>query len=180
MGRRTTKDAIADSYLRLLKDGVSDANVTDIIRESCVSRQTYYYHFSGLDDLLEYVVGRIIDDLKSKCADTKDTKETFTVILEGLFSNLDIIRAVYKGPKKDAHMKVIYDLIADFIREGLVHNSAMARRLSVSEMDLIVSIYSHGIMGLLLDAVQGNVQPDAKAITDTIYSLYSGRMPMFD
>lgn len=54
---KTAKERLADAFLRLLeKYDVSKISVEMLCREAHCNRGTFYYHFSDMDSLIEYVV----------------------------------------------------------------------------------------------------------------------------
>jgi AcrR family transcriptional regulator len=54
---KTAKERLADAFLRLLeKYDVSKISVEMLCQEAHCNRGTFYYHFSDMDSLIEYVV----------------------------------------------------------------------------------------------------------------------------
>ena len=178
MAKQITKDLIADSYLRLIEGGNGDVNVTDVIRESGVSRQTFYYHFRGLEDLLEYVMARVAKELETKCVQEKDPKESIRVVVNGLASKMNLLRTIYNGSKKDLHKKVMVELIENSMRKRFVTGSELTRMMTVSEMELAVAVHAYGFMGVFLNALENDREIDVDAVTDLLYRLFSGKIPL--
>ena len=48
-----TKPSIVESYIKLINDEKYDkVSITDLVSENQVSRQTFYYHFDDINDML--------------------------------------------------------------------------------------------------------------------------------
>ena len=57
--RQTTKEAIAQAFEGLLeKRSIDKITVKDIVAECGVNRQTFYYHFRDIYDLMEWTLAK--------------------------------------------------------------------------------------------------------------------------
>lgn len=180
MPEQTTKDLIAEGYLNLIEKGNGDINVTDVIRESGVSRQTFYYHFRGLEDLLEYVMANLASDLEKKCMQEEDARESIRLVVSGLASKMDLLRTIYKGSKRDAHRKVILNLIEASMRKRFITGSDLARKMTVTELELAVSVHAYGFLGVFVNALENGTDIDVETVTELLYRLFSGKMPLIE
>ena len=55
--RQTTKQAIAEALRNLLNQrSIEKITVKDIVEECGVNRQTFYYHFYDVYDLMEWMI----------------------------------------------------------------------------------------------------------------------------
>ncbi len=68
---QTTKKALAASLKQLLKEKPLDKiTVTDLVEDCEVNRQTFYYHFQDIYDLIEWIyvseAARILGDKKQR------------------------------------------------------------------------------------------------------------------
>ena len=60
--RQTTKEAIAQAFEGLLeKRSIDKITVKDIVTECGVNRQTFYYHFRDIYDLMEWALAKSIE-----------------------------------------------------------------------------------------------------------------------
>ena len=49
-----TKPSVVESYIKLIDDEKYDeVSITDLVSENQVSRQTFYYHFDDINDMLD-------------------------------------------------------------------------------------------------------------------------------
>ena len=57
MTRQTTKEALAKAFAELLeKRSIDKVTVKDIVAACGVNRQTFYYHFRDIYDLMEWAL----------------------------------------------------------------------------------------------------------------------------
>ena len=70
-----TKIKISDGLIRLIeKENGNRITVTSLIKACGISRQTFYYHFKDMDDVLEWSAARVTDELVSAGRDTADMR----------------------------------------------------------------------------------------------------------
>jgi len=64
-----TKELIAEAVKRLLmQKKVKKLTVKDIVDECSITRQTFYYHFEDIPDLLKWVLERGTDKMVAACS----------------------------------------------------------------------------------------------------------------
>ena len=65
--RQTTKEAISEAFCALLsKRTIDKITVKDIVAECGVNRQTFYYHFRDIYDLMEWTLAHNIGDFMAQ------------------------------------------------------------------------------------------------------------------
>lgn len=109
-----SRSAIVNAYVRLLlKHKYEDISVTDIIRESDYSRTAFYNNFTCKEDLHEYIVKYVGDELLDALIKNSWTEslgnsqyteqelelslQNLTAAYETVYEHSDIYRALYKG-----------------------------------------------------------------------------------
>ena len=81
-----TKIKISDGLIRLIeKENGSRITVTSLIKACGISRQTFYYHFKDMDDVLEWSAARVTDELVRAGRDTADMRSAIEISLPILF-----------------------------------------------------------------------------------------------
>ena len=68
--REDMKAVIADTFSQMLdKEDIDKITVTKLIAECHISRQTFYYHFKDIMDVLEWTFRRATQELVQKSLD---------------------------------------------------------------------------------------------------------------
>ena len=82
-----TKNALAASLKRLLsKKELSKITITNITEECGVNRQTFYYHFKDIYDLLEWIfTNEVIEEIDNE--KEEDWQQKFIYIFEYVIKN---------------------------------------------------------------------------------------------
>ena len=81
----TTKRALADSLKKLLtKRSLDKITVKDIVEDCGVNRQTFYYHFHDIYDLMEWTFQNKAEELLNGTADYNDWRTGVRSLIEYL------------------------------------------------------------------------------------------------
>ena len=111
-----TKKALATSLKKLLsKKELSKITISNITNDCGVNRQTFYYHFKDVYDLLEWIyLNEVIQSMDGK--DTYDTwQQGFLSIFEYLLMNI-----IEEKSKKLNVKEEDKEFIANFYKYGFV------------------------------------------------------------
>ena len=80
-----TKIAIQQSFLRLLSQrSITKITVKDIVEDCGINRNSFYYHFQDLPQLLETVIIESADEIISRIPESFSLEEGLTTVLERL------------------------------------------------------------------------------------------------
>ena len=171
---QTTKRALAASLKKLLLQKPLDKiTVIDIVEDCEVNRQTFYYHFKDIFDLIEWMC---LDEA-SKALNGQKTYDTwqqgFLQIFHAVQQNKPFIMNVYHSVSREQvelylH-EVTYDLMIGVIEE-------QARGMSVRDEDkrFIADFYKFAFVGLMLDWIRKGMKQDPKEIVEHLSVLIQG------
>lgn len=171
-----TKKAFANSLKKLLSQKPLDKiKVTDITEDCEVNRQTFYYHFKDIYDLLEWVytneATRAIGDKK-----TYDTwQEGFYEIFKYVLDNKEFVVNTYNSVSREYLERYLYNETYLLLIEVVEEKS---KGMSVRDKDksFIADFYKYGFVGLVLDWVRKGMREDPSEIIDRLNTLISGNI----
>ncbi|MDP4121334.1 MAG: TetR/AcrR family transcriptional regulator C-terminal domain-containing protein, partial [Bacillota bacterium] len=120
-----TKKALAESLKKLLKEKPLDKiTVVDIVEDCEVNRQTFYYHFQDIYDLIDW----IFLTEATQALDGKKTYDTwqqgFLSVFEYVLDNHALISNVYHSLSRDQLERYLYDVTYDLLI-GVVEEKAV-------------------------------------------------------
>lgn len=135
---------------------VDQIRVGDIIDRGKINRKTFYYHFHGIGDLIEWMVDKGIESLPLSGADSVNWKDKVMLLLNSIEKNREFLSAVYISRYMPSVKKRIEDKFRRYIRT-FVDNCAAAYRqktgspagLTERELKYITDYYLMGVMSLL-------------------------------
>lgn len=171
-----TKKAITDSFMKLLNEHPFDKiTVKDIVEDCGINRNTFYYHYHDIYELLE----EILEAERKRAAEDSVNYESWQeAILQASSFAFENKRALYHV-YNSLNRKQIEDYIRDITDLGIrtfVTYKAKDRRISEESMDLIVAFYKSTVVGLILQWLDGNMKKDAEATILQLGTLAEGTM----
>ena len=101
-----TKKALAVSLKKLLsKKELSKITISNITDECGVNRQTFYYHFKDIYDLLEWIYkNEVIDEIDNK---DEDWQQRFLYIFKYVLKYKEFVKNNYEH---DPHLKFVLNI----------------------------------------------------------------------
>ena len=158
----TTKRALANSFKKLLsKRSFDKITVKDIVEDCGVNRQTFYYHFHDIYDLIEWIFQDAAEDLIRNGLDYEDWSAGLEILLQYLQENRALILNAYNS--------ISHEVVADYIKkvlrpyaENIVHKQAELMGSSVAEEDveLVTDIFTLASSGLVMEWIGGQMLPN--------------------
>ena len=168
-----TKHALSDAFERLLAHKpFAKITVKDIVEEAQVNRQTFYYHFKDIYDLIEWIFSdeaeRILSDVNRRTWQQRLT-EAFDCIL----SHKPLILNVFHSPNRDSLDQFIHQ-VAHPLFVDLVSSSIRKQDTAPEDCALIAWFYTYALTGMILNWVRNNMQDDPLEMVLAIGRLITG------
>lgn len=108
-----TKKLIASSLKKAMKTKpLSKITVSELIRDCGINRNTFYYHFDDIYDLLHWMFENELIDKVKKFNLITDSKKVMNLIMDYLEENEHILNCAYDSIGRDEMKRFFYE---DFI-----------------------------------------------------------------
>ena len=175
---QTTKKAFATSLKKLLSQKPLDKiKITDITEDCEVNRQTFYYHFKDIYDLLEWVytneATRALGDKK-----TYDTwQEGFYEIFEYILENKTFVLNTYNSVSREYLERYLYNE-AYYLLLGVVEEKSKGMSVRDKDKSFIADFYKFSFVGLVIDWIRKGMIEEPKDIIQRLNTLISGNIEM--
>ena len=159
-----TKREMAQSIkkIQVVKE-LDKITITDITNDCGINRQTFYYHFKDIYDLVEWAC---VEDGK-RALQGKRTYNSWQEGLEQIFKavleNKPFIMNVYRSVSKEQIESYLYKLTFELI-EGVVNEKAEGTGLPEEDKRFIADFYKYGFVGVMLDWIKDGMQEDYSTI----------------
>ena len=100
-----TKDIIARTLIELLDEKpMSKVTVKDIVERCGVNRNTFYYHFHDIPEVVEYVLKRKWDEILNSPRESNSILECMEEMADIVKANRRMMLNVYRSVKRDAFL----------------------------------------------------------------------------
>lgn len=145
------KDRIAAAFLTLIKQkNVDKISVKDLAKHCQISRQTFYYHYQDILEVVEWIFHRRMEDLLAKSLQCDSAEEAMTMFLDFSEDNRAFIQKLLSSKYHEIISRLLIsslkNFLQDFFRLKLPDTS-----ISYSDMDMTLTFCTYGLLGLLLD-----------------------------
>lgn len=165
-----TKRKIADCVKRLMRrQDISKITIQDVMDETGMSRQSFYYHFKDIYDVLEWIVQK---DFKEPIADTE--YESMEAWVCDLFRVIDSERSFYEKIVSEIEWPRIIRNIKVSLKEQMMEIFALdecyAKRCQTEEWNTCMDIFSTSFGYYILDCIYRRKEfSEKKVVQDTRY-----------
>lgn len=174
MSKYTTEMAIGVAFKQLLLEKpVTKITINDIAQKAGINRQTFYYHFRDIIELVEWLCNVDAEEALKQNRTYDTWQEGFLSIFRKIREGEPYVRNLHRYVPKTYFYnylyKVTFHLLYDVIEEKSVG-------LPVSEEDkvFIAEFYKFGFVGLVIDWLDSDMKEDPQVIIDKLNALITG------
>lgn len=171
-----TKQALANTLKTMLQTKPLEKITVKDVSEACgVNRQTFYYHFQDIYDLLGWIY-------RTEALDSIQNSKTYGTWQQGLLIILEYVQAnkalcinTYRSMAKD-HLEgflneVVFGLLGDVIDE-IAGSVSLAGENKV----FLTRFYCYAFVGVLLDWIKEGVKTPPTTIVEKIGCIMEGNI----
>ncbi|MDK8282705.1 MAG: TetR/AcrR family transcriptional regulator [Peptoniphilus lacrimalis] len=163
-----TQKAIIESFMELLqKKSLDKITVKDIIEETEVNRNTFYYHFQDIYDLLESAFEEEAVKFRSEADPKNNFYEEYIRTVNFLLDHSDAIIHIYNSKSRDV-IKAYLESAASFFIGRFVEEAAEGSKLSENGKNYIIYFYTDAIIGITLRWIEGSMMDSKEVLIKTV------------
>lgn len=116
------KAMIAGTYLQLVQHGNVDKITVKALIDAChISRQTFYYHFRDLMDVLEWLAQQDAQKLAERSMQAETTHEALHAFLSYAVENYALLRRLLESQRRAQIEPILADLVTAYLWEVARH-----------------------------------------------------------
>lgn len=166
------KEQIADAFLEMLKKKSFDRiTVTDIVKKCSITRQSFYYHFSDIFSLIEWIMQRECQKIISNTSETDNPRQRVKSFLQFAYDNNELLKCVFNTKELQIIAKILINTAKTFIME--VTDPQKISNMSSAELDMTLDFYTFAIIGFIIGICErGNM--DIERTTNQFIKLVEG------
>ena len=162
-----TKQALAEALKSMMKiKSLDKITVKDLVETCNVNRQTFYYHFQDIYDLLGWIY-------RSEALASIQNSRSYGTWQQGLLTifeyvehNKELCEGTYRSLGRE-HMERFLNEVLNQLVGDVVDEIAAEQPISADHRDFIVRFYSYAFAGILMEWVgQGMKTPSAVLVSN--------------
>lgn len=171
-----TKKALIESFIKLLNQTSLDKiTVKEIVDDCGVNRNTFYYYFKDIYDLLDEIfteeTKRVVDGGKIYSSWQDAFLESARFALE----NKRAIYHVYNSLSREQVERYLYG-VTDSLVLGFVQKQAEGLNVPEEDRKFIADFYKYALVGFLLEWVRGGMKEDPEYFVNKMGKLFDGNI----
>ena len=171
-----TKKALASSLKKILsKKEFNKITINDITEDCGVNRQTFYYHFKDIYDLLEWVY----TNEATKALGEKKTYETwqqgFKQIFQYIVNNKEFVLTTFNSVSREYLERYLYNEVY-LLLIGVVEEKAKGIPVREKDKSFIADFYKYAFVGIVLDWIKSGMKEESDKIIERLNKLIYGNM----
>ena len=171
-----TSKAIEESFIRLLNERPLDKiTIKDIVDDCGISRNTFYYHFQDLLEVLEWLMAQRVESLLAETLAAKTPKEAIRVMLSTIEDKPDFVVQLMASRKREEAERIFFDAARTYFAELLRRSDSQPQIRYASDLETALTFYSSAIVGVLIDASR-KPSVDLDLLADQLLRLLSGEL----
>lgn len=173
---------IRDTLIRLLETKTAnELEVQDIVAECGLNRNSFYYHYNDIADLLEQVTCSMVDNLLQNISLTYDNVDSrFIAVITEIANNRNVILNIYHSISLESFEKHLWR-VCNYIVESFVDSLHRERvELSSSELAAVKDFFRFELFGFIIDWISNSLRNDAVERARILAELLKRGAPIFD
>ena len=172
MSSLTTKKAIAYTFKDLLKEKpFNKITVNDISNQCNINRQTFYYHFQDIPDLVEWICIDDVDHLIKKKEEYETWEDKFLIVFKIMLEEKIFVENIYHSVSREVLRTNLYRLVYPIIYDEI---SRMAKSLNEEDKVFITNFYKYSFVSIVLNWIENNMNENPNNIVNKVSNLVTG------
>jgi probable dihydroxyacetone kinase regulator len=170
----STKHALAEALRQMMEiKPIAKITVKDLVEICKVNRQTFYYHFDDVYDLLEWVFEEDADRVLPHEIVYSHWQQDVMIFFQYLYDNASFTLNVYNSDSRLYMLKYLKGRLeacvrsfADIVSEGM--------NIDKQDYDFVIEFYTNAIIGLMTQCLDLNMQIPKVITEERVLKIMNG------
>lgn len=177
-----TKMAIVKAFEELARvKNVDRITVKEITDKCQISRNTFYYHFKDIYDVLEEMlnqrVEQIIETLELNMQSGNSVQDTRRAGMRYILDNRELFFNLYQSAGVQ-EVKMYLDKSSSVLGHYLIDRLSEGMNVSERDKDLIISFYQYAHAGMMAEWLEKGMKDDLEERMNRMDVLFEGDIVM--
>ena len=173
--REDMKLVIADTFSKMLeKEDIDKITVTKLIGECHISRQTFYYHFRDIMDVLDWTFRRSTQELAQRSLEAEDPIGALTAYVAFVRQHKTKLEKLLYSRRWVQIEVMLTEAVMIYLAE-MTRGKGKDISVSVDDLEVMLRFYASGMVGVLLQYV-GKPHLDEEKLVIQMEKIIPGKM----
>ncbi len=178
MVQQYTKEMIREVFIKMLNEHPLDKITVTAIAEECeINRNTFYYHYTDIYEILSEIFQTELQTVIDEYNDTLSWEDSFFMATKFVLQNKKAIYHVYSSMRREELENYIYNVSGNVM---LQYVEKVSDGISASSGDkkLIASFYQCALTEMVLRWIASGMKEDPNIIIRRIGQLFDGNIAL--
>lgn len=168
-----TKTAIIEAFQELLEETpINKITVKSIVERCGINRNTFYYYFDGIPDLVEYRLTAMADQLLDSFKEPNPGEELERVVTYFVQRKRSVFH-IYRYLPREQFLPLL-DRIALYVVGRYIRQATAEAPISESDLTVLIRFYKGALVGLFLDWLEAGMNYDMNTTVERLCELMEG------
>lgn len=167
------KERIAREFAELARTkSIDKITVKDIVEACHITRQTFYYHFQDLIDVIDWSLRQAMEELVEKSIRIDSREQVIELFLSEAVKARGLLRKLLASQLREQTERLIVESVRFYFRE-MVERRELLQDVSLSDAQVALDFYTFATVGMMLEYCS-RPNLDVKRLAGQITRLMSG------
>ena len=167
-----TKEIIIKTLFELLNEKpLAKITVKDIVESCGVNRNTFYYHFRDISDVVECALLREVDQVFERPVEVDSVLECLEVLVNLIGENKKAMLHIYCSVQRETFTGALDKMCQYIVKQYIIHNFE-EEIMEKEDMKVLMHFYKCVMTGVILDWMDHRMSYDLTEYAGKLRSLY--------
>ncbi len=173
-----TKATIIEAFQQILEETpINKITVKNIVERCKINRNTFYYYFDGIPELIEYGLTTLADQLTDS-SDQSDTTGDLLRTAQYLSQNRKSVLHIYRYLPREEFLRFL-DKITVYVVDKRFRRITSGVDIPKEDLDTLIRFYKSSMVGLLLDWLDDGMNYDFEPMVARLGRLMDGSIQTY-
>lgn len=169
-----TQKALAESLKKLLnRKTLNKITVSDITNDCGVNRQTFYYHFHDVYELVDWIFAEEMKRYTQEGFTPDNWRDVMTRLMDNFLEERHFIINVYNSLNRKELEKYMRVFVKPAVTD-IVNEIARNYDVSAEDIDFLTSTLTASLTGIVAEWIGGGMDPSYRLRLDKFFVLLDG------
>ena len=154
---------------------VDRITVKDIVDECGISRQSFYYHFQDILEVIEWSMEQAFGQLLDRSLQEDDPEIVLNDFIAASENAAPFMQKLFRSQKREQVEWLMARCVRSYLQE-LISAKGKLPRIPYEDLDIALNFCTYGFVGLLLECCDKKKTVDRETMARQMYRLLQGRI----
>lgn len=160
MASSLTRKMIMESLMKLLDERpLSKVSIKDVVEDCGINRNTFYYHFADMPDLVEAIMRNEVDRIMQSYHGVSSLEECIAAAMKLSTEHKRAVMHIYNSANRDIYERYLME-ICEYVSTMFIDNLIAGRPVPDSDRAALIQGYRCELFGHILDWLSRGMNAD--------------------